>query len=73
MLIIQNTISEETKSVFNNGEYLGDITDRGTFFEATHKNTTKAVFNSFEACKQLFEEVIKPNKITVNNQLNLFN
>ena len=73
MLIIQNTISEETKSVFFNGEFLGEITDRNTFFEATHKNSTKAVFSSFEACKQLFEEVIKPNKITVNNQLNLFN
>ncbi len=73
MLTIQTTINPETKSVFHNGEFLGEITDRGTFFEATHSNSTKAIFSSFEACKQLFEEVIKPNKIIVNYQLNLFN
>jgi len=73
MLTIQTTINPETKSVFFNGEFLGEITDRNTFFEATHVNSTKAIFSSFEACKQLFEEVIKPNKITINNQLNLFN
>ena len=72
MLTIQTTINQETKSVFNNGEFLGEITDRGTFFEAIHVNNTKAVFNSFEACKKLFEEVIKPNTIKRNNQLNLF-
>lgn len=73
MLTIQNTISPDIKTVFHNGEFLGEITDRGTFFEATHSNSTKAVFNSFEAAKTLFEEVIKPNKIIVNYQLNLFN
>ncbi len=73
MLSIQTTINTETKSVFNNGEYIGDITDRSTFYEAVHKNGMKAVFSSFEAAKQLFEEVAKPNTIKLNNQLNLFN
>jgi len=73
MLTIQTTIDQNIKTVFFNGEFLGEITDRNTFFEATHKNSTKAIFSSFEACKQLFEEVIKPNKIKRNNQLNLFN
>jgi len=73
MLTIQTTIDQNIKTVFFNGEFLGEITDRNTFFEATHKNSTKAIFSSFEACKQLFEEVIKPNTIKRNNQLNLFN
>lgn len=72
MLTIQNTISPEIKTVFNNGELIGEITDRTTFFEAAHINGCKAVFNSFEAAKKLFEEVIKPNTIKRNNQLNLF-
>ena len=73
MLTIQTTINPETKIVFFNGEFLGEITDRNTFFEAAHQNGVKAIFSSFEACKQLFEEVIKPNTIKRNNQLNLFN
>lgn len=73
MLQINHTINPGVKSVFLNGEFLGEITDRNTFFEATHANGTKATFNSFNAAKQLFQEVIKPNKITVNYQLNLFN
>jgi hypothetical protein len=72
MLQINNTIDENIKTVFNNGEILGEIQNRHTFFEATHVNGTKACFNSFEACKQLFEEVIKPT-VKRNNQLNLFN
>jgi UDP-glucose 4-epimerase len=71
-MTLQQTINPETVSIFNEGEYIGDITNRNTFYEAIHKNGMKAVFNSFEAAKQLFEEVIKPNKIKRNNQLNLF-
>jgi len=56
MLQINHTINPEVKSVFLNGEFLGEITDRNTFFEATHANGTKATFNSFNAAKQLFEE-----------------
>ena len=69
---IQQTINPETVSVYNNGEYIGDITNRNTFFEAIHKNGMKAVFNTFDAAKKLFEEVVKPNTIKPNNQINLF-
>ena len=71
-MTLQQTINPETVSIFNDGEYIGDITNRNTFYEAIHKNGMKAVFNSFEADKQLFEEVIKPNTVKRNNQLNLF-
>jgi hypothetical protein len=71
-MTIQQTINPETVSIFNDGEYIGDITNRNTFYEAIHKNGMKAVFNSFEAAKQLFEEVVKPNTVKRNNQLNLF-
>jgi hypothetical protein len=72
-MTLQQTINPETVSVFNDGEYIGDITNRNTFYEAIHKNGMKAVFNSFEAAKRLFEsitenKVIKPS----NKQLNLF-
>jgi hypothetical protein len=69
---IQQTINPETVSIFNDGEYIGDITNRNTFYEAIHKNGMKAVFNTFDGAKQLFEEVIKPNTVKRNNQLNLF-
>ena len=69
---IQKTINPETVSIFNNGEYIGDINDRNTYFEAVHKNGMKAVFNTFDAAKKLFEEVVKPNTIKPNNQINLF-
>lgn len=69
---IQQTINPETVSIYNNGEYIGDITNRNTFFEAIHKNGMKAVFSTFDAAKKLFEEVIKPNTIKPNNQINLF-
>jgi hypothetical protein len=71
-MTLQQTINPETVSIFNDGEYIGDITNRNTFYEAIHKNGMKAVFNTFEAAKQLFEEVIKPNTVKRNNQLNLF-
>jgi hypothetical protein len=71
-MTLQQTINPETVSIFNDGEYIGDITNRNTFYEAIHKNGMKAVFNSFDAAKQLFEEVIKPNTVKRNNQLNLF-
>ena len=71
-MTLQQTINPETVSIFNEGEYIGDITNRNTFYEAIHKNGMKAVFNSFDAAKQLFEEVIKPNTVKRNNQLNLF-
>jgi hypothetical protein len=69
---IQQTINPETVSIYNNGEYIGDITNRNTFFEAVHKNGMKAVFNTFDAAKKLFEEVVKPSTIKPNNQINLF-
>jgi spore maturation protein CgeB len=69
---IQQTINPETVSIYNNGEYIGDITNRNTFFEAIHKNGMKAVFSTFDAAKKLFEEVVKPNTIKPNNQINLF-
>jgi spore maturation protein CgeB len=69
---IQQTINPETVSIYNNGEYIGDITNRNTFFEAIHKNGMKAVFSTFDAAKKLFEEVVKPNTIKQNNQINLF-
>jgi len=69
---IQKTINPETVSIYNNGEYIGDINDRNTYFEAVHKNGMKAVFNTFDAAKKLFEEVVKPNTIKPNNQINLF-
>lgn len=69
---IQQTINPETVSIYNNGEYIGDITNRNTFFEAVHKNGCKAVFNTFDAAKKLFEEVVKPSTIKPNNQINLF-
>jgi hypothetical protein len=69
---IQQTINPETVSIYNNGEYIGDINDRNTYFEAVHKNGMKAVFNTFDAAKKLFEEVVKPNTIKPNNQINLF-
>jgi len=69
---IQQTINPETVSIYNNGEYIGDITNRNTFFEAIHKNGMKAVFSTFDAAKKLFEEVVKPSTIKPNNQINLF-
>jgi hypothetical protein len=72
MLTIQTTIAPEVKTVFNNGQLIGEIIDRNTFFEAVHISGGKGVFNSFDAAKKLFEEVIKPNTIKRNNQLNLF-
>jgi hypothetical protein len=72
MLTIQTTISPEVKTVFNNGQLIGEIIERPTFFEAAHINGCKAVFNSFDAAKKLFEEVIKPTTVKRNNQLNLF-
>lgn len=69
---IQQTINPETVSIYNNGEYIGDINDRNTYFEAVHKNGMKAFFNTFDAAKKLFEEVVKPNTIKPNNQINLF-
>jgi len=69
---IQQTINPETVSIYNNGEYIGDITNRNTFFEAIHKNGMKAVFSTFDAAKKLFEEVVKPSTIKQNNQINLF-
>ena len=69
---IQQTINPETVSIYNNGEYIGDINDRNTYFEAVHKNGMKAVFNTFDAAKKLFEEVVKPSVIKSNNQINLF-
>ena len=73
MLIINQTIDNSIVTVFNNGEIIGEIANRNTFYEATHVNGCKAIFKTFEAAKQLFEEVIKPNTIKLNNQLNLFN
>ena len=73
MLIINQTIDNAIVTVWSNGEIVGEIADRTTFFEAVHTNGMKAVFNSFEAAKSLFEEVIKPNNLVKrNNQLNLF-
>ena len=69
---IQQTINPETVSIYNNGEYIGDITNRNTFFEAIHKNGMKAVFSTFDAAKKLFEEVVNPSTIKQNNQINLF-
>lgn len=69
---IQKTINPETVSIFNNGEYIGDINDRNTFFEAVHKNGMKAIFSTFDGAKKLFEEVVKPSTIKSNNQINLF-
>lgn len=69
---IQQTINPETVSIFNNGEYIGDINDRNTFFEAVHKNGMKAIFSTFDGAKKLFEEVVKPSTIKSNNQINLF-
>jgi hypothetical protein len=69
---IQKTINPETVSIFNNGEYIGDINDRNTFFEAVHKNGMKAIFSTFDGAKKLFEEVVKPSTIKPNNQINLF-
>jgi hypothetical protein len=69
---IQKTINPETVSIFNNGEYIGDINDRNTYFEAVHKNGMKAVFSTFDGAKKLFEEVVKPSVIKSNNQINLF-
>ena len=69
---IQQTINPETVSIYNNGEYIGDITNRNTFFEAIHKNGMKAIFSTFYAAKKLFEEVVKPSTIKSNNQINLF-
>ncbi len=69
---IQQTINPETVSIYNNGEYIGDINDRNTYFEAVHKNGMKAFFNTFDGAKKLFEEVVKPNTIKPNNQINLF-
>lgn len=69
---IQQTINPETVSIYNNGEYIGDITNRNTFFEAIHKNGMKAIFSTFDAAKKLFEEVVKPSTIKSNNQINLF-
>jgi hypothetical protein len=69
---IQQTINPETVSIYNNGEYIGDINDRNTYFEAVHKNGMKAVFSTFDGAKKLFEEVVKPSVIKSNNQINLF-
>jgi hypothetical protein len=72
MLTINQTIDNSIVTVFNNGEVIGEIANRNTYFEAVHKNGMKAVFSTFDGAKKLFEEVIKPNTIKPNNQINLF-
>ena len=72
-MTIQSTINSDIMTIWSAGEMVGEIEKRKFGFNARHRNGMVANFGTFEAAKQLFEEIVKPNNLVKrNNQLNLF-